>query len=348
MALETLQVPSRGVRAGLPCGEQESGAVLRQLLAPIEERHQIKPQTVFCWLRGSQVHFQRTRAAAAYRRAQESHHPLLDVPRLNFPIGELPAHHEPVEVFEDAEGGAGCVFSLPLQDHQILEKSLLNQGLFPEDFLTFATLVHPLGRARTGPQALLGLYEENSVLLVFSGSAVLHLCQLDFSLAALAKTLAERWQLKPEQGRAVLDLAVPTAFLNTGRWKERLELLPVLDAHLGEIKDFLADEFERLAHLLRAELETAGQLKAIRHPLLLTGEGARLYASFAFLRDVLPLEPEVLTAPGEKAGEGPGCAFSPLIILAEEALERRRRARARLQQAGTGAWRGLWRRLFLR
>lgn len=341
------EAPSAGVRDGLPEDDSAAARVLGKLASELEERHQLKIQTLFCWIRGQALSRQKVTETATYNELRTRKNGYSTRARQD----GFAEYLELVDVFGSESPEERCVFTVPGLRFQILEKTLLERGFFLEEMISFPRTGMAGGCGSTpaqGAELMLGILDDCSCMAVVRGDSVLDYEAFGLSTLSLAAGLSERIGISAEQAMQVLFLSVKTAMDDAQGWEESmLDFRHIMDRNLSSVREYVADELEKLAGSARQGLERRGLMSALSGRIFVFGEGSRLYSHFAFLRDILPMEAHEFRADPVLLPDASGRqSFSHLLRLAPYCLERRRLARDRMRPTtGERAMRAVMRRL---
>lgn len=299
--MEGTSCDSEGMMDGLPENTEQAAATFAKLRKPIEEKYDIKIQTLFVLLRcgGKRSYIVKNPAPylKAIKRGHFEHH------HFNLPqLGELPHHAEPFDVYEsDLEAR---VFAIHANQRELIQQALLEQDCFVESFLSLPR-IGVKSREQKRPGLMLGMHWENSIVLSSIENDLTYYREFPFSLQNTLKNIASSLDISHEKAERVLGwiMTPPSAYSFDLADAEFQQIY--LSQDFANVKNQVADELDRLAIMIKQDLEQAGVWEFGFDQLYLFGEGSALYRRFTFLRDVIPLEPTALPSLFEDKMEEP-------------------------------------------
>jgi hypothetical protein len=329
--IEGSSCDSEGMLDGLPDTSELAAATFAKLRKPIEEKHDIKIQTLFVLLRcggkRSYVVKNPTPYLKAIKRGHFEHH------HFNLPqLGELPHHAEPFDVYEsDLEAR---VFAIHANQRELIQQALLDQDCFVESFLSLPR-IGVKSREQQRPGLMLGMHWENSIVLSSIEDDLTYYREFPFSMQSTLKNIADSLGTTQEKAERVLSwIMTPPSAYNFDLADAEFQQI-YLSQDFANVKNQVADELDRLAIMIKQDLEQAGVWEFGFDHLYLFGEASALYRRFTFLRDVIPLETSELPSLHKDKMEEPleHDEFAHLIRLGQHGYHLRMENR-RMMESG--------------
>ena len=278
---------SEGMDGGLPDDIQLASKTFENLRRPLEEKYDIKIQTLFVLLRSGGKRSYVVKNPAPYLRAIKRGH--FEQRHFNLPqLGELPHHTEPFDVYEsDLEAR---VFAINSTQRERIQQALLDQDCFVESFLSLPR-IGVKSREQKRPGLMLGMHWENSIALSSIEGDLTYYREFPFSLQSTLQNISEFLKISLEKSERVLAwIMTPPSAYNFDQEDAEFQQI-YLSKDFASVKNQVADELDRLAIMIKQDLQQSGVWDVGFDQLHLFGEASPLFRRFTFLRDIIPLEP---------------------------------------------------------
>jgi len=292
--IDGVSCESDGMLDGLPDNIELAAKTFSKLRKTLEEKYDIKIQTVFVLIRSGGKRSYVVKKPGPYLKAIKRGH--FEPHHFNLPqLGELPHHTEPFDVYESANGEAR-VFAINATQRERIQQTLLDQDCFVESFLSLPR-IGVKSRLQSCPGLMLGMFWENSIALASIEEELTYYREFPFSLQTMLQNISESLKLPINKAERVLNwIVLPPSAYNFDLEDAEFQQI-YLSKDFAKTKNQVADELDRLAIMIKQDLEQAGALDLGFDQLYLFGEGSSLYRRFTFLRDIIPFEPAELPLP---------------------------------------------------
>ena len=288
--IDGVSCESEGMEHGLPADTDLAAQTFSKLKTPIEDRYDLKIQTLFVLVRCGGKRSYVVKNPEPYLKAIKRGH--FEQRHFKLPqLGELPHHSEPFDVYEsDLEAR---VFAITSTQRERVQQALLEQDCFVEGFLSLPR-IGVKAREQKRPGLMLGMHWENSIALASIDGEMTYYREFPFSIENTLQNISEGLKLPINKSERVLSwIMTPPSAYNFDLEDAEFQQI-YLSESFAKVKNQVADELDRLAIMIKQDLENAGVWDLGFDQLYLFGEGSALYRRFTFLRDIIPLEPTPL------------------------------------------------------
>ena len=341
--------PSLGVQNGVPVNDESASATIRKLIQQCQSKYHLLIQTVFVLVKSGGKLAYRVPEAKPYLHFLEKERQG-STPISNAHLKGIPHHCDLFDAFDSEEDAFRYAFALPSSMRENIQHSLIKANCFAEGFLSLPR-IGTKARHHDHPGLVLGIFYENSVMMVSKGDDLVFYREFPFCLSMALEKIQSRLGISKERAQRMIRWITnpPNAAEFDQGHPDDQALYMSKDFSL--VKNDISDELDHLAVSIRDDLTHCGTSELGFDNIYLLGEGQAFYHHFTFLRDILPYEPQHLPLPYKEqlAENFDAKEFVALVRLVETCLQRRLGHRIAIE-TGNSAFRARnWiRRLFAR
>ncbi|MBF0198796.1 MAG: hypothetical protein HQL32_13860 [Planctomycetes bacterium] len=328
-------------------GVLEKETPLIHLLKRVEEKYQIKLQTVFCVARGDGRHSYMIDDISPYAKFVEESS--LDSGKFSsLSPGKIPLHSEVFDAYKSSQSKLNRVFAVPSNIREDLQNQLIQHECFVESFVALPRM-RVAGTNLGGAALILGIEDESCYALVMDDQDLYFYRKLPFSISMMVRQLCDKHGLLAHQVRRMLYWILNPTELGLFQKGDDDQEIKKLHKLFPKIRDEVADELERMTIGLKQHLVECGLWEVGMKKFYLYGEYQQIFKKFTFLRDLIPLDVEALQCVKEwPAAKGVDCMiFGHLLALLDHCYERRLMMRKDLANKTAPHYLREWCRRFL-
>ena len=314
---------SCGVQNGVPMDEELASATIRKLMEQCQTKYHLLIQTIFVLIKSGGKLAYRVPEAKPYLNFLEKERQGT-TPISSAHLKGIPHHCDLFDAFDSEDDAFRYAFALPSSMRENIQHSLIKADCFAEGFLSLPR-IGAKARSQNHPGLVLGIFYENSIMMVSKGNDLVFYREFPFCLSMAIEKIQNRLQINKDRAQRMIQwITNPpnAAEFDQGHPDDQALFM---SKDFGLVKDDIADELDHLAISIRDDLIHCGTWELGFDNIYLLGEGQAFYHHFTFLRDILPFEPLPLPVPHrEQFAEGfQAEEFAALIRLIETSLQLR-------------------------
>lgn len=332
---------------GTPQDEDESIEAIRILIDQCQNKYDLNIQTLFVLVRSGGELAYPVPDARPYLDFLEKERQGY-TPFSSAHLQHIPHHCDLFDAFESEFQAFRYAFALPSTMRERIQHSLLKAGCFVEGFLSLPR-IGVKSRQHIRPGLILGIFQENSIVIASKGDDLPFYREFPFSLNLATEKICSRFKIPEDRGRRILRWITKTPDISEFDQAHPEDQTLFMSKEFSQVKNDIADELDKLTISIRQKMEESGVWDLGFDHLYLFGEGQQFYHHFTFLRDNLPFEPMSLPL-AHQTSFAKGLNeqdFAPLIRLVDYSLQLRHGHRQSLIKDDTLTKLKKWSRRFL-
>jgi hypothetical protein len=356
ISIDGFSEPSEGLEQGTPVDDELACSIIRKLIEQCQSKHQLQIQTLFILIKSGGKCDLKSEGRLAYR--------VPDIkPYLNFlekerqgitpfssaHLAVIPHHCDLFDAFDSQSEAFRHAFALPSRMREKIQHCLLKVDCFAEGFLSLPR-IGVKARDQDHPGLVLGIFPENSVVMVAKGDDLIYYREFPFCLDLAISKVQQRLQITRERAERITQWITQTPNIEEFDQGHPEDQALYLSKDFVLVKNDIADELDHLTISIKDDLIHCDTWDLGFDRIYLLGEGQALYQHFTFLRDNLPFEPLPLPCPyqAQLQPQVSQVEFVALIRLIDRCLELRAGHRAALERGNSVTQFKKWaRRLFV-
>ena len=327
--------PSKGVQNGVPIEEELASNTIRKLLDQCQNKYQLQIQTIFILIKSGGKLAYRVPDIKPYAHFLEKEKQGT-TPFSNAHLSGIPHHCDLFDAFDSDYDAFRYAFALPATMREKIQHSLIKADCFAEGFLSLPR-IGVKSRDQSHPGLVLGIFSENSVLMVSKGNDLVFYREFPFCLNLAIEKVQNHLQINKERAQRMIQWITRTPNIVEFDQGHPEDQALYMSKGFDLVKDDIRSELDHLTISIRDDLINCGTWELGFDNIYLLGEGQTFYHHFTFLRDTLPFEPLPLPIPFQeqlRSGFQPQ-EFVALIRLVDTCIEMRAGHRLALERGSS-------------